>query len=152
MLGEEVFLLDAVRTPFGKLRGGLSHVRTDDLAAWPLRELLARHTDLDPARIEDVYYGNTNGAGEENRNVARMAALLAGLPVTVPGAITIAPMITATARSRTLPLFMKSRNSLSIGGDSLRYFIDDTVLPPLRHPRYSAGRGATLLALTAHNA
>ncbi|AXH96584.1 thiolase family protein [Ornithinimicrobium avium] len=88
MLGQEVFLLDAVRTPFGKLRGGLSHVRTDDLAATPLRELVARHPGLDPARIEDVYYGNTNGAGEENRNVARMAALLAGLPVTVPGATT----------------------------------------------------------------
>ncbi|RIK17140.1 MAG: 3-oxoadipyl-CoA thiolase [Acidobacteria bacterium] len=88
MLGQEVFLLDAVRTPFGKLRGGLSHVRTDDLAAAPLRELLARHPDLDLGTIEDVYYGNTNGAGEENRNVARMAALLAGLPVTVPGATT----------------------------------------------------------------
>ena len=88
MLGEEVFLLDAVRTPFGKLRGGLSHVRTDDLAAAPLRALLDRHPGLDPARIEDVYYGNTNGAGEENRNVARMAALLAGLPMTVPGATT----------------------------------------------------------------
>lgn len=88
MLGEEVFLLDAVRTPFGKLRGGLSHVRTDDLGAVPMRSLLARHPGLDPARIEDVYYGNTNGAGEENRNVARMSALLAGLPVTVPGATT----------------------------------------------------------------
>ena len=88
MLGQEVFLLDAVRTPFGKLRGGLSHVRTDDLAAAPLRELMARHPGLDPATVEDVYYGNTNGAGEENRNVARMAALLAGLPVTVPGATT----------------------------------------------------------------
>jgi acetyl-CoA acyltransferase len=85
MAGHEVFLLDAVRTPFGKLRGGLSHVRTDDLAAAPLRTLMARHPGLDPARVEDVYYGNTNGAGEENRNVARMAALLAGLPVTVPG-------------------------------------------------------------------
>lgn len=88
MFGEEVFLLDAVRTPFGKLRGGLSHVRTDDLGAAPLRALLERHPGLDPARIEDVYYGNTNGAGEENRNVARMSALLAGLPVTVPGATT----------------------------------------------------------------
>lgn len=79
------FLIDAVRTPFGKNRGGLSHIRTDDLAALPIAELVSRHPGLDPARIEDVYYGNTNGAGEENRNVARMAALLAGLPVTVPG-------------------------------------------------------------------
>ena len=82
---ESVFLLDAVRTPFGRHRGGLSHIRTDDLAALPIAELVARHPDLDPAEIDDVYLGNTNGAGEENRNVARMAALLAGLPVTVPG-------------------------------------------------------------------
>ena len=81
----EAVLIDAVRTVFGKNRGGLSGIRTDDLAALPLRELVSRHPRLDPARIEDVYYGNTNGAGEENRNVARMAGLLAGLPVTVPG-------------------------------------------------------------------
>ncbi|MGH8894527.1 MAG: thiolase family protein [Actinomycetes bacterium] len=81
----EVFVLDAVRTPFGRNRGGLSHVRTDDLAAIPIAELVKRHPALDPAEIEDVFYGNANGAGEDNRNVARMAALLAGLPVTVPG-------------------------------------------------------------------
>ncbi|MDF2705046.1 MAG: beta-ketoadipyl CoA thiolase [Nonomuraea muscovyensis] len=81
----EVLLLDATRTPFGKNRGGLSGVRVDDLAAHPLRELVARHPALDPARIDDVVYGDTNGAGEDNRNVARMAALLAGLPPTVPG-------------------------------------------------------------------
>ncbi len=81
----EAWLIDAVRTPFGRLRGALSGIRTDDLAAVPIRELLARHPGLDPASIEDVHYGNTNGAGEENRNVARMAALLAGLPDTVPG-------------------------------------------------------------------
>ena len=80
-----VYLLDAVRTAFGRNRGGLSHIRTDDLAALPITELVKRHPDLDPATIDDVYLGNTNGAGEENRNVARMAALLAGLPVTVPG-------------------------------------------------------------------
>jgi acetyl-CoA acyltransferase len=80
-----VLLIDAVRTPFGRHRGGLSHIRTDDLAALPIAELVARHPALDPASIDDVYLGNTNGAGEENRNVARMAALLAGLPVTVPG-------------------------------------------------------------------
>ena len=82
---QDVFLIDAVRTVFGKNRGALSGIRTDDLAALPIAELVSRHASLDPARIEDVYYGNTNGAGEENRNVARMAALLAGLPVTVPG-------------------------------------------------------------------
>ncbi|GAA0954890.1 thiolase family protein [Actinocorallia libanotica] len=81
----EVLLLDAQRTPFGKNRGGLSQVRVDDLAAHPLRELVARRPLLDPARIADVVYGDTNGAGEDNRNVARMAALLAGLPTSVPG-------------------------------------------------------------------
>jgi acetyl-CoA acetyltransferase family protein len=78
-------LIDAVRTPFGRYRGGLSNVRTDDLAAVPIVELLRRHPDLDPATVDDVLLGNTNGAGEENRNVGRMAALLAGLPVSVPG-------------------------------------------------------------------
>ncbi len=77
-------ILDAARTPFGRYRGGLSGVRVDDLAALPITELLRRHR-LDPARVDDVLYGNTNGAGEENRNIGRMAALLAGLPATVPG-------------------------------------------------------------------
>lgn len=81
----DAYLYAAVRTPFGRYRGALSGVRTDDLAALPIRELLARVPALDPAQIDDVYFGNTNGAGEENRNVARMASLLAGLPTTVPG-------------------------------------------------------------------
>ncbi|WP_320782850.1 thiolase family protein [Streptomyces sp. CRN 30] len=80
-----VYLVDAVRTPFGKYNGALASVRPDDLAAHTVRELLARTPALDPARVEDVYFGNANGAGEENRNVARMAALLAGLPTSVPG-------------------------------------------------------------------
>ncbi|GAA2665078.1 MULTISPECIES: thiolase family protein [Actinosynnema] len=79
-------ILDAARTPFGRYRGGLAGVRVDDLAALPISELLRRHPDLDPARVDDVLYGNTNGAGEENRNIGRIAALLAGLPPTVPGA------------------------------------------------------------------
>jgi acetyl-CoA acyltransferase len=82
---KDVYLVDAVRTPVGRYNGGLASVRPDDLAAHAIRELLARTPELDPARIEDVYFGNANGAGEENRNVARMAALLAGLPTTVPG-------------------------------------------------------------------
>ncbi|MFE0801060.1 thiolase family protein [Streptomyces sp. NPDC058812] len=82
---KDVYVVDAVRTPFGKYNGSLAGVRPDDLAAHAIRELLARTPDLDPARVEDVYFGNANGAGEENRNVARMAALLAGLPTTVPG-------------------------------------------------------------------
>ncbi|MGW3512031.1 thiolase family protein [Streptomyces sp. NPDC000994] len=80
-----VYLVDAVRTPIGRYSGALASVRPDDLAAHAIRELLARTPDLDPVRIEDVYFGNANGAGEENRNVGRMAALLAGLPTSVPG-------------------------------------------------------------------
>ena len=80
-----VYIVDAVRTPIGRFNGGLASVRPDDLAAHAIRELLARTPQLEPSRIEDVYFGNANGAGEENRNVARMAALLAGLPTSVPG-------------------------------------------------------------------
>jgi len=81
----DAYLIDAVRTPFGKHAGGLSHIRTDDLAALPIARLIERNPHLDPADIEDVILGDTNGAGEDNRNVARMAALLAGLPESVPG-------------------------------------------------------------------
>ncbi|WP_306325557.1 thiolase family protein [Streptomyces venezuelae] len=80
-----VYIVDAVRTPVGRYGGALATVRPDDLAAHALRELLARTPRLDPALIGDVFLGNANGAGEENRDVARMAVLLAGLPVTVPG-------------------------------------------------------------------
>ncbi|MGP3966701.1 thiolase family protein [Streptomyces sp. 6N223] len=81
----KVYVVDAVRTPFGRFGGALAAVRPDDLAAHVLRALLDRNPRLDPDRIGDVYLGNANGAGEENRNVARMAALLADLPATVPG-------------------------------------------------------------------
>jgi acetyl-CoA acetyltransferase family protein len=82
----DAYLLEAVRTPFGKHRGGLAGIRTDDLAALPLAELLRRYPALgDEDRVDDVILGDTNGAGEDNRNVARMAALLSGLPPTVPG-------------------------------------------------------------------
>ncbi|MCX4741974.1 thiolase family protein [Streptomyces antibioticus] len=80
-----VYVVDAVRTPVGRYGGALAGVRPDDLAAHAVRELLSRSPELNPARIDDVYVGNANGAGEENRNVARMAALLAGLPTSVPG-------------------------------------------------------------------
>lgn len=81
----DAYLIDAVRTPFGRHAGGLAGVRTDDLAALPIAELVNRNPGIDPAAIDDVILGDTNGAGEDNRNVARMAALLADLPVTVPG-------------------------------------------------------------------
>ncbi len=81
----DAFLYDAVRTPFGRFGGALAGVRPDDLAAHAIRALLSRTPDLDPSTVDEVVLGNANGAGEDNRNVARMAALLAGLPVTVPG-------------------------------------------------------------------
>ncbi|MFJ8357478.1 thiolase family protein [Streptomyces sp. NPDC093984] len=82
----DVYVVDAVRTPFGRYGGALAGVRPDDLVAGVLRALLERSPGLDPAHIDDVLLGNANGAGEENRDVARMAVLLAGLPVGVPGA------------------------------------------------------------------
>lgn len=81
----EVFICDAVRTPIGRFGGGLSAVRADDLASTPIRALLERNPQLDPAAIDEVFLGSANQAGEDNRNVARMAALLAGLPESVPG-------------------------------------------------------------------
>jgi acetyl-CoA acetyltransferase family protein len=81
----EVFVYEAVRTPFGRYGGALAGVRPDDLAAHALRALLARAGDFDPARIDDVILGDANAAGEDNRDVARMAVLLAGLPTSVTG-------------------------------------------------------------------
>ena len=80
------YIVDALRTPIGRYGGALSSVRTDDLGAIPIRALMARHANLDWAAIDDVIYGCANQAGEDNRNVARMASLLAGLPQGVPGA------------------------------------------------------------------
>jgi acetyl-CoA acyltransferase len=79
------FICDAVRTPFGRYGGALSSVRTDDLGAIPLKALIARNARVDWAAVADVIYGCANQAGEDNRNVARMSALLAGLPLEVPG-------------------------------------------------------------------
>ncbi|OWQ83795.1 3-oxoadipyl-CoA thiolase [Roseateles aquatilis] len=79
------FICDAIRTPFGRYGGALSSVRADDLGAVPIAALIARHPGVDWAAVDDVLYGCANQAGEDNRNVARMAALLAGLPVDVPG-------------------------------------------------------------------
>jgi 3-oxoadipyl-CoA thiolase len=79
------YICDAIRTPFGRYGGSLSSVRTDDLAAIPIKALMQRNPKVDWAKISDVIYGCANQAGEDNRNVARMAALLAGLPLEVPG-------------------------------------------------------------------
>ncbi len=81
----QAFICDAIRTPFGRYGGALAGVRADDLAAIPLQALMARNPKVDWAAVDDVIYGCANQAGEDNRNVARMAALLAGLPVEVPG-------------------------------------------------------------------
>lgn len=82
---EEAFIVDAIRTPFGKFKGGLSAIRADDLAALPIKALLARHPQIPGDAFDDVILGCANQAGEDNRNVARMALLLAGMPYTVPG-------------------------------------------------------------------
>ena len=84
----QVWICDAVRTPIGRYGGGLSSVRTDDLGAIPLSALIQRNPKLDPAAVDDLVYGCANQAGEDNRNVARMSGLLAGLPVSVP-AVTV---------------------------------------------------------------
>ncbi|AWM58720.1 3-oxoadipyl-CoA thiolase [Stutzerimonas stutzeri] len=84
-MSRDVFICDAVRTPIGRFGGALAAVRADDLAAIPLKALLERNPGLDPAAVDEVFMGSANQAGEDNRNVARMALLLAGLPETVPG-------------------------------------------------------------------
>ncbi|MGF1670438.1 MAG: 3-oxoadipyl-CoA thiolase, partial [Balneolaceae bacterium] len=84
-LQKTAFILDAIRTPIGNFRGSLSPVRTDDLAAKVIIELMNRNKNINPEHIDDVIFGCANQAGEDNRNVARMALLLAGLPFTVPG-------------------------------------------------------------------
>ena len=86
MTTHQAYICDAIRTPFGRYGGALSSVRTDDLGAIPIRALMARNPNVDWQAVTDVIYGCANQAGEDNRNVARMSALLAGLPVEVPGA------------------------------------------------------------------
>ncbi len=85
-MAHDAYVIDAVRTPVGRLGGALATVRPDDLAAGTLRALIGRSPWLDPATIDEVYLGAANQAGEDNRNVARMAVLLAGLPTSIPGA------------------------------------------------------------------
>jgi len=85
-MNEQAYICDAIRTPIGRYGGSLATIRTDDLAALPIKALMVRNGQVDWNAVEDVIYGCANQAGEDNRNVARMAALLAGLPVAVPGA------------------------------------------------------------------
>ena len=84
-MSSEAFIVDAVRTPLGRIGGALAGVRPDDLLAGAVRAIVDRSPSLDPASIDEVYAGDANGAGEDNRNVGRMALLLAGLPTTIPG-------------------------------------------------------------------
>ena len=81
----DVFICDAVRTPIGRFGGSLAKVRADDLAAVPIKALMAKHPNLDWSQVDEVFFGCANQAGEDNRNVARMALLLAGMPESVPG-------------------------------------------------------------------
>src|SRR6476661_3708317 len=84
----DAYIVDAIRTPFGRFGGALAGVRADDLGALPIAALIERNPGVDWSQVDDVYYGCANQAGEDNRNVARMAALLAGLPTSVPGSTT----------------------------------------------------------------
>src|SRR5690606_28435513 len=86
IMSQQAYIIDGIRTPIGNFGGALANVRPDDLAALVIKTLVERNTSLDPAAIEDVILGCANQAGEDNRNVARMALLLAGLPYSVPGA------------------------------------------------------------------
>ena len=79
------YICDAIRTPIGRYAGALSNVRTDDLGAVPIKALMQRNPQVDWTQVDEVVYGNANQAGEDNRNVARMSSLLAGLPIDVPG-------------------------------------------------------------------
>ena len=94
----QAFICDAIRTPFGRYGGALSSVRADDLGAVPLRALMARNPNVDWAAVTDVIYGCANQAGEDNRNVARMSSLLAGLPLEVQAL----PSTACAARGWTL--------------------------------------------------
>ena len=81
---KNAYIIDAIRTPFGRYAGGLAPVRADDLGALPIQALMQRNPSVDWTQVDDVIYGCANQAGEDNRNVGRMSALLAGLPVEVP--------------------------------------------------------------------
>jgi acetyl-CoA acetyltransferase family protein len=109
----DAFVIDAVRTPFGRYGGGLAQVRPDDLAAQIVEATLERSPSLAPERIDDVIFGNANGAGEENRNVARMAILLAGLPTSIPG-VTVNRLCASSLEAAT-----QASRAIEVGDASL---------------------------------
>jgi acetyl-CoA acetyltransferase family protein len=109
----DAFVIDAVRTPFGRYGGGLAQVRPDDLAAQSVEATLERTPSLAPERIDDVIFGNANGAGEENRNVARMAILLAGLPTSIPG-VTVNRLCASSLEAAT-----QASRAIEVGDASL---------------------------------
>ena len=165
------FLVDGVRTPVGNFGGSLSSVRTDDLAALTISELLKRNPELDPAVVGDVILGCANQAGEDNRNVARMASLLAGLPVSVPGEtvnrLCASGLASAVNGSRMLALgdadvviaggvenmtrgpWVMSKASQAFGRDSALY--DTSFGWRFINPRLEAVYGADGMGVTAEN-
>src|SRR2546430_3770756 len=106
----DAVIIDAVRTPVGKLRGVLSAARPDDLGAYVIEQLLRRNPDVSPGAVEEVFFGCANQAGEDNRNVARMALLLAGLPEHVPG-VTV-NRLCASGRSEEHTSELQSQSNL----------------------------------------
>ncbi|RYZ72451.1 MAG: 3-oxoadipyl-CoA thiolase [Lysobacteraceae bacterium] len=165
------YLVDATRTPFGRYRGALAGVRCDDLAALPLAALLQRHPALDPTRLDEVILGCANQAGEDNRNVARMAALLAGLPETVPavtvnrlcasgleaigqGARAIASgeadlVLAGGVESMTRAPYVMAKAGSAF--DREQQLADTTLGWRLVNPRMQAGFGIDSMARTAEN-
>src|ERR1017187_2899516 len=111
------FICDAIRTPFGRYGGALSSVRTDDLAAIPIKALIERNSSVDWSALDDVILGCANQAGEDNRNVARMALLLAGLPQSIPGTTVNRLCCSSMDAGSVAPRAIKTgENSLAIAG------------------------------------
>ncbi len=168
---KNAFICDAIRTPFGRLSGALAPVRTDDLAAVPIKSLMQRNGGVDWEQLDDVIYGDANQAGEDNRNVARMALLLAGLPHTVPGATVnrlcgsgmqavsyamqaiavgeASLLIAGGVESMTRAPYVLSKASSAYGRDSQMY--DSTLGWRFVNPQMKAKYGVDPLAETAEN-
>src|SRR5215470_16374883 len=144
----DVFLCDAVRTPIGRYGGALAKVRADDLAAVPIRAMVKRHPKVDWSALDEVVFGCANQAGEDNRNVARMALLLAGLPDSIPG-VTVNRLCAGGVESMTrAPLVMgKAQEAFPRGGE-----IHDTTLGwRFVNPVIKAQYGIDSMAETGEN-